>query len=266
MKTTFKPGAKIRLKRIDPAADSGLKKDKAARICERNKPRINDLAYRMSVEGKHAILIVLQGMDTAGKDGVVRHVIDAINPQSCQVHSFKVPTEEERRHDFLWRHAFRVPALGMIGIHVRSHYEPVLVERVRNLVPKSTWSQRYELINSFERTLARSGVVLLKFFLHISRDEQLKRLTARRDDPRQAMEADRCRHPGTQAVERLSAGLRRRPDAVQHRVGAVARRARGPQVASRLARQPGVAQHAQAVGSATPAARPEGAEDADRVN
>jgi PPK2 family polyphosphate:nucleotide phosphotransferase len=183
MKTTFSPGTKIRLRKIDPADDSGTTKEDAIRVCAKNALAIDELAFRMSVEGKRAILILLQGMDAAGKDGVVRHVINAVNPQSCEVHSFKVPTAEERGHDFLWRHHCRVPAAGNIGIHVRSHYESVLVERVRKLAPKEVWSQRYELINAFEETLVQRGVVILKFFLHISRAEQRERLLARRNDP-----------------------------------------------------------------------------------
>ena len=183
MKTTFKPGRKIRLAKIDPAGDSGGGKRSARRECQRNGPAINELAYRLSVEGRHGILIVLQGMDTSGKDGVVRHVMDAINPQSCEVHSFKVPTAQEAGHDFLWRHHQRVPAKGWIGIHIRSHYEAVLVERVRELVPRPVWSARYDLINAFEKGVADAGAVILKFFLHISKAEQRRRLLARRKDP-----------------------------------------------------------------------------------
>ena len=183
MKTTFKPGTKIRLRKIDSAEDSGTNKDDALRVCAKNAEAIDELAFRLSVEGKRAILILLQGMDSAGKDGVVRHVIHAVNPQSCAVHSFKVPSDEERSHDFLWRHHMRVPPAGWIGIHVRSHYEAVLVERVRKLAPREVWAERYELINAFEETLVKAGVVILKFFLHISRAEQRERLLARRNDP-----------------------------------------------------------------------------------
>lgn len=183
MKTTFKPGTKIRLGKIDPSADSGANKRAAREECDSHEALLEELAYRLHVEGRHAVLIVLQGMDTSGKDGVVRRVIDAINPQMCRVHSFKVPTEAERAQDFLWRHHMSVPPRGWIGIHNRSHYETVLVERVKKIAPEHIWSQRYELINAFEKSLTLDNVVLLKFFLHISKDEQRKRLLARQKDP-----------------------------------------------------------------------------------
>ena len=125
---------------------------------------------------------MLQGRDASGKDGTIRKVFSAVNPQSCSVSSFKVPTELERRHDFLWRVHQVVPPAGMIGIFNRSHYEDILVPRVRELVPKKVWSARYEQINEFERMLAANGVVILKFMLHISRDEQKARLTERITD------------------------------------------------------------------------------------
>jgi PPK2 family polyphosphate:nucleotide phosphotransferase len=128
---------------------------------------------------QHAVLIVLQGMDTSGKDGTIKHVMAGINPAGCHVWSFKAPSEEERSHDFLWRVHARVPERGMIAIFNRSHYEDVLIARVHNLVPPKVWKKRYQQINDFEQMLSESGVLLLKFFLHISKEEQEQRLSAR---------------------------------------------------------------------------------------
>jgi PPK2 family polyphosphate:nucleotide phosphotransferase len=135
-------------------------------------------------ESKHALLIVLQALDAGGKDGAIRHVFRGVNPQGCQVTSFKVPTEEELDHDFLWRIHKATPRRGYIGIFNRSHYEDVLVVRVRNLAPESVWQQRYEQINQFEKLLAETGTTILKFFLYISKEEQRERFEARLQDPR----------------------------------------------------------------------------------
>jgi len=133
--------------------------------------------------GTHSVLIILQGMDTSGKDGAVKHVMSAINPAGCHVWSFKVPTADELAHDFLWRIHQRTPARGMMAIFNRSQYEDVLIVRVHKLVPRGVWQKRYEQINAFERLLTENGVILLKFFLHISKDEQRERLLAREQDP-----------------------------------------------------------------------------------
>ena len=179
-----RPHHKVHLADRDPDATPGFKdKDEAAKLLEKNIACLDDLGYRLAAESQHALLIVLQGMDAAGKDGTIRHVMTGLNPQNCRVTSFKVPTPEERSHDFLWRIHKAVPAKGEIGIFNRSHYEDVLVARVKSLVPKKTWQQRYEVINTFEHCLRLGGVTILKFFLHISQDEQKKRLLARRDDP-----------------------------------------------------------------------------------
>jgi PPK2 family polyphosphate:nucleotide phosphotransferase len=132
---------------------------------------------------EHAVLIVLQGMDTSGKDGTIKHVMHSVNPAGCQVSYFKQPTAEELAHDFLWRVHQRTPGKGLLGIFNRSHYEDVLVVRVHQLVPPEVWKQRYEQINDFERTLMHNGTILLKFFLHISKEEQEQRLLAREKDP-----------------------------------------------------------------------------------
>jgi PPK2 family polyphosphate:nucleotide phosphotransferase len=137
----------------------------------------------MYAEDKRALLIVLQAMDAGGKDGTIRHVMSGLNPQGCTVTSFKKPSEEELDHDYLWRIHHAVPRKGDFGIFNRSHYEDVLVVRVHELVPKSEWSKRYDQINAFEKLLAENHVHVVKFFLHISKEEQLERLQARLEDP-----------------------------------------------------------------------------------
>ncbi|MHB9034031.1 MAG: polyphosphate kinase 2 family protein [Anaerolineae bacterium] len=144
---------------------------------------LNRLQQLLYAEGRHGLLVVLQGMDTSGKDGVCRHVMSAFNPQGVQITSFKVPTAEELSHDFLWRIHRAVPRLGMVGIFNRSQYEDVLVVRVESLVPAKEWHRRYELINDFEESLTNSGLEVLKFFLHISKEEQRTRLQDRLEDP-----------------------------------------------------------------------------------
>lgn len=182
--TTVKPGTKIRLADFNPASRGGFKdKEDAARETADNVEALGHLAYRLYAENKRSLLIVLQGMDTAGKDGTIRHVMDAVNPQGCQVVSFKQPGAEELDHDFLWRIHLRVPAIGNLGIFNRSHYEDVLIVRVHNLVPKEEWKTRYERINTFEKLLVEGGTTVMKFYLHISKDEQKERLQARLDDP-----------------------------------------------------------------------------------
>ncbi|MEJ7812741.1 MAG: PPK2 family polyphosphate kinase [Gemmatimonadaceae bacterium] len=145
--------------------------------------RLGELQEVFYADARRSLLVVLQGRDAAGKDGTIRRVFEPCNPQGCQVTSFGVPSTLEMRHDYLWRIHQAVPARGMIGIFNRSHYEDVLVVRVRDLVPRSVWSKRYDHINAFERMLAESGVTILKFFLHVSRDEQKERLRERLDDP-----------------------------------------------------------------------------------
>ena len=145
--------------------------------------RIGELQELLFAEHKHKVLIILQGMDTSGKDGAVRKVLRETSPQGIRVVSFKKPTEPELDHDYLWRVHMQVPARGEIVVFNRSHYEDVLVVRVHSLVPKSVWSKRYDHINAFERMLADEGTTILKFFLHISREEQRERLQARLDDP-----------------------------------------------------------------------------------
>lgn len=145
--------------------------------------RISDLQRVFYADARYALLIVLQGRDASGKDGTIRKVFSAVNPQGCAVATFKAPTDLEKRHDYLWRVHQQVPARGMIGIFNRSHYEDILVPRVHDLVPKPVWTARYDQINEFERMLAANDVVILKFMLHVSHDEQKKRLLERLEDP-----------------------------------------------------------------------------------
>ena len=144
--------------------------------------RIATLQRLLYADGRHALLIVLQGRDASGKDGTIRKVFSSVNPQGCTVSAFKVPTELEQHHDFLWRIHQQIPPRGMIGIFNRSHYEDILVPRVHDLVPKKVWTSRYDQINDFERMLSENHVVILKFMLHISRDEQKKRFEERLSD------------------------------------------------------------------------------------
>ena len=181
---TFKPGEQVTLKDIPSGpVDTELNKKEAGKQIEKNADEMADMARKLYAENKHSILLVLQGMDTAGKDGTIRSVMNGMNPTSCQVVSFKKPTVHELEHDFLWRVHKSVPQLGNIGIFNRSHYEDVLIVRVHNLVPEPVWSQRYELINDFEKLLTSCGTRIVKCFLHISKETQRERLQDRIDVP-----------------------------------------------------------------------------------
>jgi PPK2 family polyphosphate:nucleotide phosphotransferase len=177
------PGKKIKLDKWDPEDTLGWDKNhKMKASLAKTIEKLDELQYLLYAEHKRALLIVLQGLDAAGKDGTIRHVMAGVNPQGCRVTSFKKPTSEELSHDFLWRIHKAVPPVGDIGIFNRSHYEDVLIARVHNLVPKEVWSRRYDEINEFERTLEENNVKILKFFLHISKDEQKRRFQQRIDD------------------------------------------------------------------------------------
>ena len=178
-----RPGKRLNLAKLDPAATHGWTKEAAAAELETGLERLTDLQDRLWAEGKHKVLVVLQGIDAAGKDGTLRHVMGAFNPQGCLVTAFKVPSAEELAHDYLWRVHRRVPGKGEIGVFNRSHYEDVLVVRVHEIVPKAVWSRRYDQINAFEKLLAEEGTTIVKFFLYIDRDEQRERFQARLDDP-----------------------------------------------------------------------------------
>jgi PPK2 family polyphosphate:nucleotide phosphotransferase len=177
-------GLSVRLADYDPDDTGGYTdKEAAAKQIKQNQKRMRELQEVLYAERKHALLIVLQAMDAGGKDGTVSHVMKGINPQGVQVTSFKIPTQEELEHDFLWRIHQHMPGLGLIGIFNRSHYEDVLIVRVEKLVSKTVWQERYDHINAFERLLNDSGITILKFYLHISKEEQKKRLQERLDDP-----------------------------------------------------------------------------------
>lgn len=181
----IKPGSRVDLCEWDPNDKSAFPEGKKAgrkRLLELNQ-RLEELQELLYAEHKHKVLIVLQAMDTGGKDGTIRHVFEGVNPQGVRVASFKKPTLEELDHDYLWRVHEQVPGKGEMVIFNRSHYEDVLVVRVHNLAPKGVWSKRYDHINSFERTLADEGTTILKFFLHIDLNEQKERLQARLDEP-----------------------------------------------------------------------------------
>jgi PPK2 family polyphosphate:nucleotide phosphotransferase len=187
---------RFRLASFDPADTGGidLDKDEAKALLADDVKRLARLQKRLYADGHWAVLIVLQGMDAAGKDGVIAHVMSGLNPQGCEVRAFKAPSEEELAHDFLWRSALRLPERGRIGIFNRSHYEEVIVVRVHpellkrqklpsKLVTKDIWVERLKDIRAFERHLARNGTLVLKFFLHISKEEQRQRLLARLEEP-----------------------------------------------------------------------------------
>jgi len=177
------PGSKVNLAKWDPDHNGGVEKGvQADKLLARDVARMFELQEKLHAEGRRALLVVLQAMDTGGKDGTIKNVFSGVNPTGCRVTSFKAPSEEELAHDFLWRVQKAVPRYGEIGIFNRSHYEDVLVVRVRGLVPEAVWRSRYQRINRFEEDLVESGVHILKFFLHISKDEQKKRLEARLAD------------------------------------------------------------------------------------
>jgi PPK2 family polyphosphate:nucleotide phosphotransferase len=183
-KFVVEPGAKVQLAEIDPSY-TGKHESHESVLPEIQKhvARMDALQYLLYADANQSLHIVLKALDAAGKDGVVRHLFSGMNPQGTAVHGFKQPSAEEAAHDFLWRAHLRTPGKGEVVIFNRSHYEDVLVVRVHKLVPKSVWSKRFDLINDFERMLARNGTRILKFFLHISPEEQLARFKERLEDP-----------------------------------------------------------------------------------
>ncbi len=177
-------GKKVRLKDYDPGYTENFKRSEGVEAAlQQDLQKLADLQDRLYAEHKRALLIVLQGIDTGGKDGTIKHVFRGVNPQGVEVTALKVPTEEELSHDFLWRIHQRTPKQGHIGVFNRSHYEDVIVVRVHDLVPKKVWKGRYAHINNFEKLLTEENTVVLKFFLYISKQEQRKRLEARLEDP-----------------------------------------------------------------------------------
>ena len=177
------PGRRIRLEDFDPAETGKYNKSEAYEKLEELRDKMNDLQQRLFAERRRSLLICLQALDAGGKDGVIKHVIGSMNPEGCHVANFKEPTQQELAHDFLWRIEPQTPGKGEVAIFNRSHYEDVLIVRVHDLVPKAIWSQRYDQINCFEERLVSNDTRILKFFLHISKEEQLKRFEQRLDDP-----------------------------------------------------------------------------------
>lgn len=178
------PGARVKLEDIDPACkDRHESHEAAAEEIEHYRKRLCELQEMLYAERRRSLLICLQALDTGGKDGTINHFLSAMNPQGCRVVPFRQPSAEESAHDFLWRVHRATPGHGEVVIFNRSHYEDVLVVRVHNLVPKEVWSQRYDRINAFEQGLIENNTHILKFYLHISKEEQLARFKARLDDP-----------------------------------------------------------------------------------
>jgi len=176
------PGTHFKIADVDPEETHGYKKNDAADLLQKNLKDLAVQQYLLYAEQQRALLVVLQGIDAAGKDGTIKHVMTGLNPQGVHVTPFKVPEGPEKRHDYLWRVHNAVPEYGMIGIFNRSHYEDVLIARVHDLVPKAEWSKRYQQINDFERMLSENRVRIVKFMLYISKEEQAKRFQARLDD------------------------------------------------------------------------------------
>lgn len=181
---TLPPGTRFKLSDFDPGYRGEFNKKKdAATYTKNNLTRLHALQEMLYAQGKHSLLIVLQAMDAGGKDGAIEHVMGAFNPQGVHVTPFKVPTEEELAHDFLWRVHKATPRRGMISIFNRSHYEDVLVVRVKNFVSEAVWRKRYDQINAFEQLLAENGTAIVKLFLYISKEEQKERLLERQNTP-----------------------------------------------------------------------------------
>jgi PPK2 family polyphosphate:nucleotide phosphotransferase len=181
----IEPGKEVHLDKVDPNDSSGFEGKSADEPGESKKlnERLRQFQEMLYAEHKMKVLVILQAVDTGGKDGVIHRVFEGVNPQGVQVAHFGIPTPEEQDHDFLWRHHNRVPGKGELVIFNRSHYEGVLVERVHKIVPEEVWKRRYGEINDFERLLSEEDTVILKFYLHISKDEQKKRLEERLEDP-----------------------------------------------------------------------------------
>lgn len=176
-------GEKVKLKHFDPGYTGSIVKEDALQEMNELSEQLAELQEKLYAQHSQSLLVVLQAMDAGGKDGTIKHVFHSVNPQGVLVKSFKQPSLEDLSHDFLWRIHPNTPGKGYIGIFNRSHYEDVLVVRVAKLVPREIWEKRYEQINAFERLLAESGTRILKFFLHISKDEQKERFQERLDDP-----------------------------------------------------------------------------------
>lgn len=186
-----KPGSRVKLKDIDPDDSNGFKnREEADQQLAKDRQSLYDLQEKFYAENSRAVLVVLQAMDTGGKDGTVKNVLSGVNPSGCEITSFKAPSFDERDHDFLWRIYQRLPRYGNLGLFNRSHYEDVLVVRVHNLVSPKIWQKRFDQINRFEELITDMGITVVKFFLHISKDEQKKRLEERLKDPTKSWKFD----------------------------------------------------------------------------
>ena len=219
------PDAKVRLDKIAPGfkdKQGESHKDAASEI-QKHVERLAKAQYLLYADGGKSVLVVLQGLDAAGKDGVVRHVFTAMNPQGTLVSSFKQPSNIEAAHDFLWRAHLHTPAKGQVVIFNRSHYEDVLVVRVHKMVPKSVWSKRYDLINDFEKMLHENGTRILKFYLHISPEEQLERFEQRLDDPMRHWKISEGDYSERKLWPQLYGSIRRRHRKDQHQACPVVR-------------------------------------------
>jgi PPK2 family polyphosphate:nucleotide phosphotransferase len=177
------PGAKVRLDKLDPAATDGMHKQQGREASLELTKDLEAMQELLYADGRHKVLVILQGVDACGKDGTIRSVFEGVNPQGVKVASFKKPTDEELAHDYLWRVHARLPRSGEIAIFNRSHYEDVLVVRVHDLVPRERWQKRYDQIRAFEQMLVDEGTTIVKFFLQVSKEEQKVRLQERIDNP-----------------------------------------------------------------------------------
>lgn len=177
-------GEKVKLGDFDPGYTGGMDKDEAKEAIESLRARLNDLQDMLYADGRFSMLVILQAIDTGGKDGTIKSVFKEVGPLGCSVANFGVPTAEEQLHDYLWRYHAKAPGRGRMVIFNRSYYEGVLVERVHNFAPEETWRARYEQFNKFEKYLSGQGTAIVKFFLHISEDEQRERLQERADNPK----------------------------------------------------------------------------------
>ena len=227
---TIDGSKKVRLDDIDTAKTDGLDKEEGVARVEKLGRELSELENLLTYAGTHALLVVLQGRDASGKDGAIRKILEFSNIQNAYVHPFKVPTEEERAHDFLWRVHHAVPRRGYMALFNRSHYEDVLAARVHRMVPESIWKARYDHINAFEQLLVDADVIVLKFYLHISRDEQYERLRAREKDPAHGLEAQPGRLARAAAVGRVHSRLRGRLLPLRLPRGALVPGARGQEV------------------------------------
>ena len=241
------PGSTPRLTERDPRGDLGLgSKDAAKQVRGDLGKRLSTLQGRLFAESERSVLLVLQGLDASGKDGVIRQVFEGVNPMGVHVTSFRAPTEKERAHDYLWRIHAAAPARGHIGVFNRSHYEDVVAVRMHALAPEEVWRRRPGQIRDWERTLVDEGTAIVKVFLNVSKEEQLKRFQERIDDPEKRW---KFRKADLDVRERFDAYLAAWEEVIQRdvdRLGAVARRSRRPELGQEHGRRDAARRHARA--------------------